>query len=1117
MALTPEEQAELNKLLSEASEVLNNNLATEQEKLAVMEKIKDLDQAKLNRARVLAKTTKDYSDTLRGILDTEERMRDVERDTVEKATERLEVVKKMREFKGKAILMADAELNLASQITKEAQDRVKELSEAEILDEQAYKNALLALAEAKKKAKALQRSAAAASEVEKTINGAKGIASGLKKAYEFGEQLAKAFETGPWTGFQFVLAKAALEAKKIAGIFASNFTGGMELSLMGLFKEMVKMGFQLDVTIKQFERATQLGKDFSDSMVTTAEETAKFGVSMEEASKAHMDMIKNSTEFTLATRAQRDAVARTAAVMGELGVATNDFATGIQNSMKFFSESMMEAEETQRELLAVAKELRVIPGELSSAFAKLGPRMAKFGKQGIDTFKELARVSKITGMEMEKILNLTDQFDTFEGAAEQVGKINAALGGNFVNAMEMMTATDPAERFNMMRDALSSAGLSFDSMSYYQKKFFAESMGLSSVGDLALMMSGNMDSLGGATEKSAEEYAEMARQAQIVQSVQEKFNAVIAQFFMENKDQIMEIIDKLGIFLQKLLDNSDMIMQMVKGVAALTFAMAGLGVATQMTTAIMALSKTTAGAAALATKGLTVAKVMETGASYAMAVAQIALGKAMAFVTGAANILRFAMIGLALFGIGALVAALMIESPSVLVVALFALGAALGALALASPALTAKITPLSVAMKALGTGVLMSAGAIALLFLAMAEMSPAQMIGVPILLAGIAKFGVPAGAALTALAGGVEALGAVVATGVGAAGLGALVAIIVAVGYAVGQAVPLLIGMMEVILTMSGDELESASMGLLFFAGAIAILFTTLRLLGKGAAGAAKGIAIVLAVLFALSIIIAIIALSLAEMTNGFAAMFDTLSGEKMKVFTTFLATLTTAVPIMLGASAGLTALSAGITALGTGLGFVNENKLESLGNFILGLSEITNADNIGAITAELLTLSEALEMMGENEDLVSPFTSLNAAISTLDENKVEGISTMLAAVTALETTGLERLAEAFEQIAESIDKIPSNKAVALTATMRSATVTAKAIQVLQGRGGAAAAAGGAGGRGSGGGGVSTTGDVKREFKVDFVLDSEIFEEHVITIIDENVGKKTLEAIRNER
>ena len=69
---------------------------------------------------------------------------------------------------------------------------------------------------------------------------------------------------------------------------------------------------------------------------------------------------------------------------------------------------------------------------------------------------------------MQKLLNMTNKFDTFEGAAEQVGQMNAALGGNFLNTMDLMMETDPIGRFEQIRGALEDAGLEFDSMSYCQ-------------------------------------------------------------------------------------------------------------------------------------------------------------------------------------------------------------------------------------------------------------------------------------------------------------------------------------------------------------------------------------------------------------------------------------------------------------------------------------------------------------------------------------------------------------------------------------------------------------------------------------------------------------------------
>jgi hypothetical protein len=108
---------------------------------------------------------------------------------------------------------------------------------------------------------------------------------------------------------------------------------------------------------------------------------------------------------------------------------------------------------------------------MAANFAAAGPQLAKLGREGVKAFKDLAVASKITGLEVSRLLAITEKFDTFEGAAEQAGKLNAALGGNFVNAMELMTATDPAERFEMIRNSVLDAGLAFDDMSYYQRKF----------------------------------------------------------------------------------------------------------------------------------------------------------------------------------------------------------------------------------------------------------------------------------------------------------------------------------------------------------------------------------------------------------------------------------------------------------------------------------------------------------------------------------------------------------------------------------------------------------------------------------------------------------------------
>jgi len=94
--------------------------------------------------------------------------------------------------------------------------------------------------------------------------------------------------------------------------------------------------------------------------------------------------------------------------------------------------------------------------------------------------------------------------------------------------MDMMMTTDPAERFGMIRDSILDAGLSFDDMSYYQKQFYTESLGLSDVGDLAMMLSGNMDDLTDSTDQNAESLIAQKKRAQEVQNITERMDAAVA-------------------------------------------------------------------------------------------------------------------------------------------------------------------------------------------------------------------------------------------------------------------------------------------------------------------------------------------------------------------------------------------------------------------------------------------------------------------------------------------------------------------------------------------------------------------------------------------------------------
>ncbi len=351
---------------------------------------------------------------------------------------------------------------------------------------------------------------------------------------------------------------------------------------------IIKLAEQMVDTSNRIQFATGVNAQFADSITMGYKETRQFGGTLKDLETVAVDLSKTFTDFTMLNGQMAQSLARTGTLLGKLGVSSQDFAKGIQLSTKAFGMTVEEAEQAQLRLAALAQDMGVAPSQMAADFAAAGPQLAKFGSNAEATFKRLAVTAKSTGIEINRLLSITEKFDTFEGAATQAGKLNAALGGNFVNAMELLTETDPAARFDMMTDAIKDAGLSFDDMSYYQKKFYAESMGLSDVNELALALSGNTDLLSQNLGKTSAEIEETAKRAQQMQSIQEQLNLLFADMV----PIIEPVIAGMRTFVSFLLENKDEVQAFFVGLTfaagALALSMAPVSIAIGLITAAAA-------------------------------------------------------------------------------------------------------------------------------------------------------------------------------------------------------------------------------------------------------------------------------------------------------------------------------------------------------------------------------------------------------------------------------------------------------------------------------------------------------------------------------------------------
>ena len=301
------------------------------------------------------------------------------------------------------------------------------------------------------------------------------------------------------------------------------------LIIFTMSKAILELAVKLHDAEGAFMRTTGASREFAHSLSESYDETRAFGASLEETSKAMESLYTGFTDFTMQDKATREGLTQTATVLTRLGVSADDFSTSIQNMTKAMGYSTEGAGQQMLNMEKFAREIGVAPSKIAKDFASAGGTLAKFGDRGVEAFKRLEVASKITGMAFERILAITEKFDTFEGAATQAGKLNAALGGNFVNAMDLMMQTDPVGRMEQIRDAILSTGMSFDDMTYYQQNMYKEMLGLQDVGELALLLSGRTDLMADSAQQSAQSYEEAAERAKTMASFQEKMNIAFAK------------------------------------------------------------------------------------------------------------------------------------------------------------------------------------------------------------------------------------------------------------------------------------------------------------------------------------------------------------------------------------------------------------------------------------------------------------------------------------------------------------------------------------------------------------------------------------------------------------
>jgi len=226
-------------------------------------------------------------------------------------------------------------------------------------------------------------------------------------------------------------------------------------------------------------RATNTSGKYNDAIVNVAMSNSRFGITAADAQKATEALHNEFADFSSLSEQVETNLIQTTSQLEKAGISASTTAKFLDTASKSMGMGAEQAIKYEKELFAFAHANQISTKAINDGLSSTMPRLAAFGKQGPAIFKEMAFRSKALGVEMSKLLDVTEKFTTFEGAAEAAGELNSVLGGNYIDSLGLLKAAseDPIKAQDMLRDALQKTGKSFDQLSGQQRRMFAEMLG----------------------------------------------------------------------------------------------------------------------------------------------------------------------------------------------------------------------------------------------------------------------------------------------------------------------------------------------------------------------------------------------------------------------------------------------------------------------------------------------------------------------------------------------------------------------------------------------------------------------------------------------------------------
>ena len=284
-----------------------------------------------------------------------------------------------------------------------------------------------------------------------------------------------------------------IREKSLAGV--KGLVGGLEslvginfktlFSVQGVVGELGKLAKSLDTTRVSLRQTTGMAAAFNKTVYDLAAGNRGIkglNLSMEESGQVIGGLSQGFSDLNLLVRSTNTATAEAAqglidqaALFHRLGVDAAVTGKAYQEFTRGLGMTATQAKSAGSELYELSQQVGRPLGSVVEDFTQLAPELARFGSKGKEVFMNLTRQARELGLSTTEAFNIAEQLDTFEGAADIAGKMNAQFGTQ-INSVQLLNASHE-DRIDILRREFLQNGATFDQMGKRQKQMLAEIMG----------------------------------------------------------------------------------------------------------------------------------------------------------------------------------------------------------------------------------------------------------------------------------------------------------------------------------------------------------------------------------------------------------------------------------------------------------------------------------------------------------------------------------------------------------------------------------------------------------------------------------------------------------------